>query len=429
MKTREQVIRSNARKREFRWTARGAIKAILITILVLILLAVAICSVFFVLHNSKTQKELVTLEMNKMYQIYEVDDINTNIHVRKGVNAKHTIVSIADIGDHTFGVYTNMIFEEVRDDVTIVNIDRPGYGMSDDTNKERTVENVIEHYRASLKEVNIEEPVILFTYGFGSVYATEWANQYPDEIKAIVHINGTILTEDNEDIEAYQMTKKDTLYALGNKIGIQRLFYKEWFKDMHRVLSHDEEQCVKIFNTHSAKTFAQYSEMVLKEENFKTVVENWKKNDIPTFYIATDKVMEQDEDVAAYVEFMNALSTAKDEPPFYNGGGGANYDKFIAEMIEDSETYQATVLKPYIEMYGTAQIIKIPGYEQIYKQKPIAMDNFAKDFVKWLNEDVSVMNSRYENEFPKPQQAEKPEDTPATEPTTNTEPTGENHSN
>ena len=57
------------------------------------------------------------------------------------------------------------------------------------------------------------------------------------------------------------------------------------------------------------------------------------------------------------------------------------------------------------------------------------MDNFAKDFVKWLNEDVSVMNSRYENEFPKPQQAEKPEDTPATEPTTNTEPTGENHSN
>ena len=57
------------------------------------------------------------------------------------------------------------------------------------------------------------------------------------------------------------------------------------------------------------------------------------------------------------------------------------------------------------------------------------MDNFAKDFVKWLNGDITTMNSRYENEFPKPQQTEKPEETVPTDPTTNTEPTGENNSN
>lgn len=428
MKTREQVIRTNARKREFRWTARGAIKATIITILVLILLVSAILGIFYGLHYTKTQKDILLLDMNKVYQSYEVEGIDTNIYMHEGIDSKHTIVSIGDIGDNTFGIYTNMIFETIKDDVTVINIDRPGHGMSGDTREDRTVENIIEHYRAALKEVNVEEPVVLFTYGFGSVYATEWANQYPDEVKAIVTINGTIITEDNENIESYEMTKKDYLYTLGNNFGIQRIFYNDWFNDMHRVLTHDEEECVQALNIHSAKTFALYSEMALKEKNFKTVLENWKENDIPTIYIATANAMETDEDVINYVEYMNALSTAKKEDPFYSAAG-SEYDQFIEDTIAESNKYCEEVLNPFINKYGNAQIIKIPGYSRIYQQKDIAMDNFAKDFIKWLNDDITVMNSRYENEFPKPQQPEKPEETVPTDPTTNTEPTGENNSN
>ena len=410
MKTREQVIRTNARKREFRWTARGAIKAILVTILVIILLIAAICGMFYAVHNSKTKTEITVLDINKVYDMYDVDGIETNISVTKGVNSKHTIVSIADIGDNTFSLYANMIFEEVRDDVTVVNIDRPGYGMSDDTTDERTVDNIIKHYRASLDEVGIDEPIILLTYGFGSVYATEWANQYPDEIKAIITINGTILTENNDEIEAYEMTKLDYLLALGNKIGVQRIFYKNWFNDMHRELSNDVEKCVQVLNMHSAKTFAQYSEMVLKEENFKTVLNNMEANNIPVFYIATENTLETDADVSNYVEYMNALSIAKEEAPFYNGGGGASYDEFIENTIAECNKYQEEVLEPFIETYNNATIIKIPGYGKIYQQKAIAMDNFAKDFVKWLNGDIAMMNSRYENEFPK-QEVTVPEET------------------
>ena len=428
MKTREQVIKTNARKREFRWTARGALKGLLISIIIVVLLITAILGIFYGLHYSKTQKDIKILTAYKMYDIYEVDDVDTNIYISKGKDSKHTIVSIADIGDHTFGIYTNMIFEKVKNDVTIVNIDRPGYGMSSDTKEDRTVENIVEHYRAALQEVNIEEPVVLFTYGFGSVYAAEWANQYPDEIKAIVNINGTVITEDNKDIESYEMTKKDKFFTVGNYFGLQRIFYNDWFNDMHRELSHEDEECVQIMNTHSAKTFALYSEMALKEKNFKTVLENWKENDIPTFYIATEHSMEKDEDVSGYVEYMNALSLSREEEPFYNASG-AEYDKYIADCIDESTKYHNEVLKPFFDKYGNLHVIKIPGYPQIYKQKAIAMDNFAKDFVKWLNDDIATMNSRYENEFPKPQQTEKPEEAAPTDPTTNTEPTGENNSN
>lgn len=425
MKTREQIIKTNARKREFRWTARGAIKATLITILVLILLVAAILGIFYGLHYAKTQKDITTLKVHDMYQVHEVEDIETNINIREGKESKHVIVSIGDIGDHTFGIYTNMIFDTVKDDITTVNIDRPGHGMSDDTKKDRTVENIVEHYRAALKVADINEPVVLFTYGFGSVYATEWANQYPDEIKAIVTINGTIIDASNEDIESYEMTKKDRWFTLGNSFGIQRLLYNDWFDDMHRELTADEEEWVKIRNTHSAKTFALYSELELKEKNFNTVVENWKENDIPVFYIATANVMEQDEDVINYVEYMNALSVAKGEDPFYSAAG-SEYDQYINDTIDASTKYYTDILSPFIAKYNNAQVIRIPGYDKVYQQKAIAMDNFAKDFVKWLNEDIDNMGARYENEFPKPQEKPEetlPEGTETTEPTDNTEPT------
>ena len=427
MKTREQVIKTNARKREFRWTARGAIKATLLTILVLILLIATVLGTFYGVHQSKTKKDIVTLDINNMYDIHEVNGIETNIYVREGINSQHTIVSIADIGDNTFGIYTNMIFEKVKDDVTIVNIDRPGYGMSADTNEEQTVENIIEHYRAALKEVNVSEPVVLFTYGFGSVYATEWATQYPDEVKAIVNINGTIIDKNNDTIESYEMTKTDYLYTLGNNFGIQRIFYDQWFNDMHRELTHDEEEGVQVLNTHSARTFALYSEMELKEKNFETVLENWTENDIPVFYIATEKGLEQEEDVTGYVEYMNALSTAKDEPPFF-GDSGSAYDEFIIKTLEEAAKYQDEVLEPFIDKYNNAQIIKIPGYAKIYQQKAIAMDNFAADFVKWLNNDIVAMNDRYENEYPEVESSKTPEETEPveTEPTEDTTPTENN---
>ena len=67
-----------------------------------------------------------------------------------------------------------------------------GYGWSDLTNKERTVENIVEEIRTALKKSNIEGPYILMPHSVSGIYSMYYANKYPDETKAIIGIHSTL---------------------------------------------------------------------------------------------------------------------------------------------------------------------------------------------------------------------------------------------
>ena len=65
-------------------------------------------------------------------------------------------------------------------------------GWSDITDKERTVENIVEEIRTALKESNIEGPYILMPHSISGIYSIYYANKYPDEVRAVIGIDPTL---------------------------------------------------------------------------------------------------------------------------------------------------------------------------------------------------------------------------------------------
>ena len=97
------------------------------------------------------------------------------------------------IDDYPIGMY--FVNNELKADNLLVYIDRAGYGVSEDTTIPQTVERVVEDYRQVLIDMRIEGPYVLMPHSLGSVYATYWAMKYPDEIEAVIYIDGTTIVE------------------------------------------------------------------------------------------------------------------------------------------------------------------------------------------------------------------------------------------
>ena len=74
----------------------------------------------------------------------------------------------------------------------IVVVELFGYGWSDITNKERTVENIVEEIRTALKKSNIEGPYILMPHSISGIYSMYYANKYPEEVRAVIGIDPTL---------------------------------------------------------------------------------------------------------------------------------------------------------------------------------------------------------------------------------------------
>ncbi|MED4587550.1 alpha/beta fold hydrolase [Priestia flexa] len=84
-----------------------------------------------------------------------------------------------------------MIFE-LSHTYKVVVVEPFGYGWSDFTESERSVENIVEEVRNPLKKADIQGPYILMSHSVSGIYAMYYANHYPDEVEAIVGIDPTL---------------------------------------------------------------------------------------------------------------------------------------------------------------------------------------------------------------------------------------------
>ena len=90
-------------------------------------------------------------------------DYSLNVAIFGNENGKHTIVGLAGLGMGEYSVSARQMTACLEEDNLVVFVDRAGYGLSDDTNKEMTVENIVEDYRMALKNSGIDAPYVLMS--------------------------------------------------------------------------------------------------------------------------------------------------------------------------------------------------------------------------------------------------------------------------
>lgn len=74
----------------------------------------------------------------------------------------------------------------------VVIVEPFGYGWSDITPKERTIENEVEEIHMALQAANLSGPYILMPHSISGLHSIYYANTYPDEVSGIIGIDCTL---------------------------------------------------------------------------------------------------------------------------------------------------------------------------------------------------------------------------------------------
>ena len=133
-------------------------KTIGIVFLILIILLVLVIGVFFVIDKVDDAKSWDELKEAGYVNLVSVGSHNLNVCVKGNADAQYTIVSIAGLNSMANVVEMEPVADQLKDKYRFAFVDRSGYGLSDDTHEEQTVEQVVSDYRTALTNAGLKAP-------------------------------------------------------------------------------------------------------------------------------------------------------------------------------------------------------------------------------------------------------------------------------
>ena len=135
------------------------------------------------------------------------------------------------------------LFSLLSDEYRIVVVERFGYGFSDIVDKPRDIDTVLSETRAALAAADIDGPYVLCPHSMSGLEALYWAQQYPEEVEAIVGLDMAVP-------DAYENFKNNVFMNAASqfnaKTGIIRLLplMNELDCVKHGTLTEEEKKIV-----------------------------------------------------------------------------------------------------------------------------------------------------------------------------------------
>lgn len=141
----------------------------------------------FQVNKASLKKENNTLKPKG--KLVEVDGGQINVYTEG--NGKETVVILSGYGVALPQAEYGPLLRNLQDDYKVVICDYKGLGFSSVTDKPRTVEQMVEETREALKGAGITPPYILMPHSIGGAYSEYYAIKYPEEVKAMIQLDGT----------------------------------------------------------------------------------------------------------------------------------------------------------------------------------------------------------------------------------------------
>jgi pimeloyl-ACP methyl ester carboxylesterase len=122
-------------------------------------------------------------------KVVEVDE--GQMHLYSMGDGEKTIVLLPGMGVALPSADFSPLMRKLSEKYTVVTVEYFGVGFSSQTAKPRTTENYVEEIRLALREGGFETPYVLMPHSISSVYGEYYASKYPDEVEAIISLDGT----------------------------------------------------------------------------------------------------------------------------------------------------------------------------------------------------------------------------------------------
>lgn len=192
-------------------------------LLVLLIVLVVLLGAVFAYNRIMLAKEEALMQEH-IGQYVEVDGHKMNIYTEgKG---EHTLLFLSGSGTAAPVLDFKSLYSLLNNDYKIVVIEKFGYGFSDVAGTERSFETILRQDREALAKAGIEGPFVLCPHSMSGLEAIMWAQDYPDEVEAIVGLDMALpRSYDNFDFEGTLKTEK--LASFARDLGIVRFYYSD----------------------------------------------------------------------------------------------------------------------------------------------------------------------------------------------------------
>ena len=336
-------------------------------LLVLLILFAIITVISFFYQKSAQKKDRKLLEDGGYKHLYSAGDYNMNINIYG--DGKNKIVVMPGSGDAEFTVNMKKFSEHLSDDISLVVVTRPGYGLCEETDHEITTEYIVESTRTALQNAGVEAPYILMPHSLSGIYGTYWENTYPDEVSGVIFldtVNDAYPEVPEEEINENISGAAFHIAKFLQRAGVSKVLNDVMFR------SDDSDEYDKYANamfeinpTSFSKSFI--SELKNYNRNMKTAWASIKSNDIPKIYISTN--YQTIDDVRDYLMYSyGEVDEAEAQ------------ERFEDEKAKELQDYYKKRTE-YINKLGSCKEINIAGSHFIYEQKPDEVAKTIKNFV------------------------------------------------
>ena len=241
---------------------KRVVKVIFIVIVAVLMLLLIICINHQI--HLKMEKELRL----PLGQMVEVDGNNMSIYVEG--TGDITLVFMSGGGTCSPILDFKSLYSLLSNKYRIVVVEKFGYGFSDVVDKKRGIESILADTRAALKAAGIEAPYILCPHSMSGIEALYWAQQYPEEILAIIGLDMTV-PKSYQDYNINMTMLKLSQFA--SAIGITRLLPGVSDSDaiINGTLSNKEKEIYRAVFYNQTATITMLNEVKSIKENASKV--------------------------------------------------------------------------------------------------------------------------------------------------------------
>lgn len=155
------------------------------TIMILTAILAAFLVVSFIRHKICLEKEKNL--RTPLGELVEVDGHNMSVYAEG--EGKHTLVFLSGGGTCSPILDFKSLYSLLSDDYRIVVVEKFGYGFSDVVDCDRDIDTILRQTRTALQKAGIDGPYVLCPHSMPGIEALYWAQQYPEEVEAIIGLD------------------------------------------------------------------------------------------------------------------------------------------------------------------------------------------------------------------------------------------------
>lgn len=232
----------------------------------IIVILICIC---FGYHRYRLRKEEKLRE--PLGQLIDINENNISIYV-EGSGSK-TLVFLSGGGTCSPILDFKSLYSLLSDEYRIVVVEKFGYGYSDIVDEDRNIQTILSETRLALNKAGIDGPYVLCPHSMSGIEALYWAQEYPDEIEAIIGLDMAV-PEYYENMKINLPLMKLGQYAAD--LGITRLIPTLAESDAikHGTLTNDEKNRYRAIFYNRTATVTMINEAKSVKDNARIVAQN-----------------------------------------------------------------------------------------------------------------------------------------------------------